>query len=83
MYHKILVPLDGSRLAEEILPHVEMLARCSGAELVLLRVPAYAYEDAAGDLWKRGRSGLARRGSARVAVSSRTQELGGRKHEEL
>ena len=26
MYHKILVPLDGSKRAEKILPHVEELA---------------------------------------------------------
>jgi nucleotide-binding universal stress UspA family protein len=26
MYHKILVPLDGSKRAERILPHVEELA---------------------------------------------------------
>lgn len=37
----ILVPLDGSELAETVLPHVEMLAKQHGAELVdvvLLRV---------------------------------------------
>jgi nucleotide-binding universal stress UspA family protein len=38
MYKKILVPLDGSPRAEAILPHVEKLARCTGAEIVLLRV---------------------------------------------
>ena len=27
MYHKILVPLDGSKRAEKILPHVEELAK--------------------------------------------------------
>lgn len=45
MYRKILVPLDGSRLAEEMLPYVKTLARCTGAELVLLRVPIYAYAE--------------------------------------
>ncbi len=31
MYQKILVPLDGSKLAECVLPHVEELAKCSSA----------------------------------------------------
>lgn len=38
MYKKILVPLDGSPLAEAILPHAEALAKSEGAEIVLLRV---------------------------------------------
>ena len=38
MYKKILVPLDGSPLAEAVLPHAEALARSEGAEIVLLRV---------------------------------------------
>jgi nucleotide-binding universal stress UspA family protein len=38
MYGKILVPLDGSALAETVLPEVIELATRSGAELVLLRV---------------------------------------------
>ncbi len=46
MYRKILVPLDGSELAEKVLPHVEALARCMGAEVILLRVPVFAYESA-------------------------------------
>ena len=40
MYKMILVPLDGSELAELVLPHVEMLAKTGvePAEVVLLRV---------------------------------------------
>ena len=39
MYEKILVPLDGSELAETVLPHVETIARgCSVVGIVLLRV---------------------------------------------
>jgi nucleotide-binding universal stress UspA family protein len=39
MYRKILVPLDGSELAECVLPHLETVARgCSVVEIVLLRV---------------------------------------------
>ena len=36
MYRKILVPLDGSDLAEAVLPHVEMLAKADGGEVILL-----------------------------------------------
>jgi nucleotide-binding universal stress UspA family protein len=35
MYKKILVPLDGSELAECVLPHVESIARGCGAETVV------------------------------------------------
>jgi nucleotide-binding universal stress UspA family protein len=38
MYRTILVPLDGSRRAERILPHVEALAQKFGARLFLLQV---------------------------------------------
>jgi len=37
MYKRILVPLDGSDLAERILPHVEVIAKATGAEVFLLR----------------------------------------------
>ncbi|GIL14981.1 MAG: universal stress protein [Chloroflexota bacterium] len=46
MYKKILVPLDGSELAEQALPQVSQLAGCMGAQVVLLRVPGesvYSY----------------------------------------
>jgi nucleotide-binding universal stress UspA family protein len=36
---RILVPLDGSALAEHILPTVSTLARALGAELILFQVP--------------------------------------------
>lgn len=39
MYRKILVPLDGSKLAECVLPHVESIARgCGVGSLVFVRV---------------------------------------------
>lgn len=38
MYKTILVPLDGSSLAEQSLPHAEAIARGVGAEVVLLQV---------------------------------------------
>jgi nucleotide-binding universal stress UspA family protein len=45
MYKKILVPLDGSPRAEAIMSHVEELASCYGAIVVLLQIvePAIAY----------------------------------------
>ncbi len=39
MYQKILVPLDGSELAECVLPHVESIAKgCGAQKIVFLRV---------------------------------------------
>ena len=39
MYEKILVPLDGSKLAECVIPHVEEIAtRCGANEVVLISV---------------------------------------------
>ncbi|MBI5904491.1 MAG: universal stress protein [Deltaproteobacteria bacterium] len=37
MYRKVLVPLDGSALAERAVPHAEEIARASGAEILLLQ----------------------------------------------
>ena len=45
MYHKIVVPLYGSMLAEEVLAHVRVLAHCMGSEVVLMRVMAYPSYD--------------------------------------
>jgi nucleotide-binding universal stress UspA family protein len=52
MYKKILVPLDGSKIAEGVLPHAKALAYSEGAEIILLNVasnPAqsFAFEDPA------------------------------------
>lgn len=38
MYKRILVPLDGSKLAEQALPHAAVHAERFGAEIVLLKV---------------------------------------------
>ncbi len=40
MYKKILVPLDGSRTAEAVLPHAKSLAYAEGAEIILLNIAA-------------------------------------------
>ncbi len=38
MYKKILVPLDGSALAERVLPHAAILAKATGSEVTLATV---------------------------------------------
>jgi nucleotide-binding universal stress UspA family protein len=38
MFKKILVPLDGSRLAEKVIPQVEKIARCCQPEVHLFQV---------------------------------------------
>ena len=39
MYNKIMVPLDGSDLAESVLPHLEFLtAACKAKHVILVRV---------------------------------------------
>jgi nucleotide-binding universal stress UspA family protein len=44
MYHKILVPLDGSKQAESALRLATKLARISNTEITLLRVVEYPFE---------------------------------------
>jgi nucleotide-binding universal stress UspA family protein len=42
MYKRILVPLDGSKLAEQILPHVKTMAKAAGGRAILVRaVPVH------------------------------------------
>ncbi|MCS6774784.1 MAG: universal stress protein [Anaerolineae bacterium] len=41
MFKRILVPLDGSQFAEGALPYAQMLARCGGGEIELLRVAVH------------------------------------------
>jgi nucleotide-binding universal stress UspA family protein len=43
MYRRILVPLDGSRLSEQVLPFVRSIGASSSADIVLLRVAEYPY----------------------------------------
>lgn len=38
MARKILVPLDGSQLAEQVLPRLQAIVECRGAEIHLLSV---------------------------------------------
>lgn len=46
MYSKILVPLDGSALAERAIPHAEEIAKGTGAELILIQVIGIPLADA-------------------------------------
>lgn len=43
MYKKILVPLDGSKRAEAVLPHVEELAYHTKSQVVFLQVVEHQY----------------------------------------
>jgi nucleotide-binding universal stress UspA family protein len=61
MYKKILVPLDGSKLAECVLPHVESIAKGCGTESITfirvaepIRTSASAEEDGfySGKAWQ-------------------------------
>jgi nucleotide-binding universal stress UspA family protein len=45
MYHRIIVPLDGSKLAESVLAHACALAHCMGSEVILMRVMVYSAYD--------------------------------------
>jgi hypothetical protein len=38
MFNRILVPLDGSMLAERAIPHAEQFARIFGSSIILLQV---------------------------------------------
>jgi nucleotide-binding universal stress UspA family protein len=49
MYTRIIVPVDGSKLAESALTEAEKLASITGAEIVLLRVVDYSSRDRFGD----------------------------------
>ncbi|MEE8318091.1 MAG: universal stress protein [Dehalococcoidales bacterium] len=53
MYQKIMVPLDGSELAECVLPHVETLVKGGGVqEVIFVRVsPPFELIPVRGDPW--------------------------------
>ena len=49
MYKKILVPLDGSKRAEMIRPHVRALANRFQATVILIRVVEHIYSNGIGE----------------------------------
>ena len=53
MKDEILVPLDGSTLAEAILPHAVMLARTTARSITLLRAVAPSMSAVAAAMWWR------------------------------
>ncbi len=68
---KVLVPLDGSKFAEQVLPHVEGLAVAMGSEVVLLEVletvevPGFAAYEVGPD-WQEFKKGLMARAETRA-----------------
>ena len=50
LVHKVLVPLDGSPIAEQVLPHAEAVARTLGSDLLLFHVfePMRKYPEGVG-----------------------------------
>ena len=55
MFKRILVPLDGSKLGEQAIPHAEALARAFGAELVLFQAfVSFTLQAEASGKWKNG-----------------------------
>src|SRR3954463_4246193 len=53
MYQRILVALDGTEIAERVLPHVEGLAKAFGSTVILLQAttsPARLMAELSGDI---------------------------------
>jgi len=48
VYKRVIVPLDGSELAEQALPNATQLARASNAPLLLVSVVGYPYLESKG-----------------------------------
>ena len=79
----ILVPLDGSPVAESILPHIEDLARATGLEVILLQVtvpigyPSVGREVAEAEKHEKDVKKLneAREAATRFYLSEREKEL--------
>ena len=80
MYKRILVPLDGSDLAERILPHVEAIAKGSGAEVLLLRTTDSRHGEIAAEAATEARKWLeadqAQAGKYLEGVAKRLQDAG-------
>lgn len=74
MYRKILVPLDGSKLAECALPHVEELARGCGTEEVTLvsvteRVRRQTRDPEARELYRASEDARVQRGESGMTIT--------------
>jgi nucleotide-binding universal stress UspA family protein len=81
MFKKILVPLDGSLLAEKALPYATWLSKQSGAQIVLLRVVPSAviaparYSIAEADSWLARQSQERRDAEEYLAVMMQRSDL--------
>ena len=85
MYKKILVPLDGSKLAECALPHVEGLAKgCDTAEVMLVSVTerVQGYRAVEGSTEPAVRSGGGWMGSSQPPVQQLVPEAFGKKEKQ-
>jgi len=85
MYEKILVPLDGSKLAECALPHVEELARgCGTEEVILISVTerVQGYRAIEGSTEPAVRSGGGWMGSSQPPVQQLVPEAFGKKEKQ-
>jgi nucleotide-binding universal stress UspA family protein len=81
MYKTILVPLDGSKRAETILPHVQDLARDHGAKVILLHViecvcPGGRAEQACIDPWEESEWRAKHTASYLAALQDRLRDSG-------
>jgi nucleotide-binding universal stress UspA family protein len=52
MFGKVLVPLDGSKMSEVVLPYVEDICRCYAAEVILLRVVPTPHDTVIGTVYQ-------------------------------
>ena len=65
MYKKIMVPLDGSQLAECVIPHLEtFITGLKVEEVVLVRVEKYVSTNTGAD-WQKKRAEKIDKGEAR------------------
>ena len=60
MFDQILVCLDGSPLAEKILPLAQVIASAKGSTVILLRVIGSSEELSAKEIYMRERAGVLR-----------------------
>lgn len=76
MYRRILVPLDGSKLAETALPHVENIAQGCGTEEVILisvteRIPGRVSIEWPREAWPLSKQEIPRTAATPTGISSR------------
>ena len=77
MYNTILVPLDGSKRAEKILPHVEQLSHCFSSKVVFLQVVNLPNVIGYGELFRQGIKQLTKQAESYLSALKRDfQEKG-------